>query len=148
VNALLKVKAGACAQENVDLKLDIKSPLLGLPMPAWELCRVLANLIDNAMDAAKMADKPQICLSIAEDIRSYLFTIENNGATIPAQLLPTVFEAGVSTKGENRGMGLFIVRETLKPYGGTVNCESGDGCTRFSVTLPKTPQKDEPRVRH
>jgi two-component system, LytTR family, sensor histidine kinase AgrC len=143
VNALLKVKAGACAQEHIDLQMDIKSPLDRLPMPAWELCRVLGNLIDNAMDAAKQAEKPEIRLSIAEDIRSYVFTVENNGAVVPAELMPSIFEAGVSTKGENRGMGLSIVRSTLEPYGGTVGCESGEDGTRFSVTLPKTSQKDE-----
>ena len=143
VNALLKVKAGACAQENINLQLDIKSPLDGLPMPAWEFCRVLGNLIDNAMDAARHADKPQISLSIAEDIRAYLFTIENNGAVIPEELLSSIFEEGVSTKGENHGMGLSIVKGTLEPYGGNARCESGDGVTRFFVTLPKTSQKDE-----
>ena len=143
VNALLKVKAGACMQEHIDLQLDIKSPLDGLPMPAWELCRVLGNLIDNAMDAAKQATNPEIRLSIAEDIRSYQFMIKNNGAVIPAKLLPAIFEAGVSTKGENRGMGLSIVRNTLEPYGGTVGCESDENGTRFCVTLPKTSQKDE-----
>ena len=143
VNALLKVKAGACAQDQIDLTMDIKSPLDGMAIPAWELCRVLGNLFDNAIDAAKHAEKPRISLSIAEDIRSYLFTIENNGATIPEDMLGSVFEVGVSTKGENRGMGLSIVRSTLAPYGGTVCCESGDGLTRFFVTLPKTAQKEE-----
>jgi len=143
VNALLKVKAGVCAQENIDLQLDIKSPLDALPIPAWELCRVLGNLIDNAMDAAKHADKPQISLAIAEDIRAYLFTIQNNGATIPAELLSTIFEAGISTKGENRGMGLSIVKSTLEPYGGDVRCDSSVTSTRFTVTLPKLSQRDE-----
>jgi len=143
VNALLKVKAGACAQESINLQLDIKSPLDGLPMPAWELCRVLGNLIDNAMDAAKQAAKPQISLTIAEDIRAYHFTIENNGAVIPQAILSDIFEAGVSTKGENRGMGLSIVKSTLEAYGGAVDCQSSETSTRFSVTLPKSTQKDE-----
>ena len=143
VNALLKVKAGACAQEKIDLQLDIKSPLDGLPMPAWELCRVLGNLIDNAMDASKQAAKPQISLAIKEDIRAYGFSIKNNGAIIPEALRSTIFEAGVSTKGENHGMGLSIVKSTLEPYGGTVACECGETTTRFTVTLPKLSQKDE-----
>jgi sensor histidine kinase regulating citrate/malate metabolism len=143
VNALLKVKAGACAQEKIDLQLDIKSPLDVLPMPAWELCRVLGNLIDNAMDAAKQAAEPQILIAIEEDIRAYLFSIENNGDIIPENMLPDIFEEGVSTKGENRGMGLSIVKNTLAFYGGTVCCESGGKCTRFIVSLPKLSQKDE-----
>ena len=143
VNALLKVKAGACAQENIALNLDIKSPLAGLPMPAWELCRVLGNLIDNAMDASRQAEDPRINLTIEEDIRAFVFTINNNGAVIPDALLPSIFEEGVSTKGENRGMGLSIVKKTLGPYGGTVVCGNSGGVTRFTVTLPKISQKDE-----
>ena len=148
VNALLKVKAGACAQEHIELRMDIKSPLLNLPMPAWELCRVLGNLIDNAMDAAKQAETPHISLSIAEDIRAFRFKIENNGPAIPEALLPSIFEEGVSTKGENRGMGLSIVKNTLTPYGGDVSCQSDESGTRFSVTLPKIVMKDEAAAEH
>lgn len=143
VNALLKVKAGACAQEKIDLKLKIRSPLDGLPIPAWELCRVLGNLLDNAMDAARQAAKPKIILSIAEDIRSYRFTIENNGAVIPEELRQSIFEAGVSTKGEDRGMGLSIVKSTVESYSGSVTCDCGGTGTRFTVTLPKLSPKDE-----
>lgn len=148
VNALLKVKAGACEQEQIGFRMDIKSPLLNLPMPAWELCRVLGNLIDNAMDAAKQAETPQICLSIAEDIRAFRFEIENNGPAIPQALLPSIFEEGVSTKGENRGMGLSIVKNTLKPYGGNASCQSDAGGTRFTVTLPKIALADEAAAEH
>jgi two-component system, LytTR family, sensor histidine kinase AgrC len=148
VNALLKVKAGACAQEHIDLQMDIKSPLQNLPIPAWELCRVLGNLIDNAMDAARQAEKPTIRMAIREDIRSFIFSVENNGPSIPADLLPRIFEAGVSTKGENRGMGLSIVKNTLEPYGGEVRCESGEDGTRFTVTLPKITPKSEAAAEH
>lgn len=137
VNALLKVKAGACADHGVDLQLDIKSSLEGLSMPGWELCRVLANLIDNAIDALKGMEKPAICLTIAEDLRSYTFTIANNGAPIPEELRESIFEAGVSTKGEGRGMGLSIVRQTLEGYGGSITCESNEQQTAFSVVVPK-----------
>jgi len=146
VNALLKVKAGACAQERINLHMDIRSPLQELPMPAWELCRVLGNLIDNAMDAAKQADDPRIRLLIREDIRAFVFTIKNNGAVIPEDL--QVFEEGSTTKGEDHGMGLSIVKNTLQPYGGTVSYQSGEGGTRFTVTLPKNTQKDEAPAEH
>ena len=137
VNALLKVKAGACAQHGVELQLNIKSALEGLTMPAWELCRVLANLIDNAIDALKTTEKPCICLTIAEDLRTFTFTVANNGDMIPPDMRQSIFEAGVSTKGEGRGMGLSIVKETLDAYGGTITCDSGAMETAFSVTVPK-----------
>jgi two-component system sensor histidine kinase AgrC len=137
VNALLQVKAGACQEHGVDMQLDIKSALDGLNMPAWEVCRVLANLIDNAMDAVKTAVKPTIRLTIAEDLRAHTFTIANNGTPILLALREKIFEAGVSTKGEGRGMGLSIVRQTLDEYGGAIACESTAEETSFCVTVPK-----------
>ena len=137
VNALLKVKAGACVDHGIDLQLDIKSTLDGLTMPGWELCRVLANLIDNAIDALKGVVSPGIRLTIAEDLRAYTFTIANNGVPIPADIRESIFEAGVSTKGEGRGMGLSIVRQTLEPYGGTITCASDAQETSFCVMVPK-----------
>jgi len=137
VNALLQVKAGACAERGIELKLDIKSPLDNLTIPAWELCRVLANLIDNAMDALKNTAKPCICATIAEDLHAFTFAVEDNGEEIPANMREKIFEAGVSTKGEGHGMGLSIVRETLAAYGGTVECASGPERTAFSFAVPK-----------
>lgn len=137
INALLKVKAGACAEHGVEMQMDIKSSLEGLKMPAWELCRVLGNLIDNAVDALKGTEHPVIRLSIAEDLRSFSFTVVNNGPPIAHELRERIFEAGVSTKGEGRGMGLSIVRQTLETYGGTIACESDERETAFCVTVPK-----------
>ncbi len=137
VNALLNVKAGACAERGVQLILNIKSALEGISIPGWELCRVLANLIDNAIDALKGAPLPRIELTIAEDLRAFTFTVANNGAPIPEELLEDIFLAGMSTKGVGRGMGLAIVRETLAEYGGMVECESDETETAFRVTVPK-----------
>ena len=137
VNALLKVKAGASADHGIDLQLDIKTSLEGLTMPGWEVCRVLANLIDNAIDALRGVPEPVIRLTIAEDLRAFIFTIANNGAPIPQELRERIFEAGVSTKGEGRGMGLSIVRQTLETYGGGIACQSDAQETTFCVTVPK-----------
>ncbi len=137
VNALLKVKAGACAERGIELMLNIRSSLDGLAMPAWELCRVLANILDNAMDALRKTVCPRITLTIAEDLRAYVFTIANNGDVIPPDIQESIFEAGVSTKGEGRGMGLSIVRQTLQAHGGSIACESQPGETAFCVTVPK-----------
>ncbi|MDD3921022.1 MAG: Spo0B domain-containing protein [Eubacteriales bacterium] len=137
VNALLQVKAGACEERGIAMQLDIKSSLDGLPMPAWELCRVLANLIDNAIDALKKTEHPEIRLTIAEDIRSFTFQVINNGPPVPDDMRVSIFEAGVSTKGEGRGMGLSIVRNTLQGYEGTITCQSNTTQTCFCVTLPK-----------
>ena len=135
-NALLQVKNAEYEQRGILLELDVRSTLEGIAMPAWEPCCVIGNLLDNAMDAAAQAQEPRISLSVSESLREFAFTIRNNGAAIPADLRERIFEPGFSTKGENRGMGLAIVRRRLEEYGGRLLLESGDETTVFTVFLP------------
>lgn len=56
INALLQVKLAACEKAGVQVTLNITSTWKELPISGWEMCKVLSNLIDNAIDA--MADLP------------------------------------------------------------------------------------------
>lgn len=136
-NALLQVKAGAAEERGVKLTLDIRSTLSGLIMPSWELCCVMGNLLDNAMDAAGIAQEPSVSLKITESLRNYEFVIRNNGAVIPEPLRAHIFEAGVTTKGEGHGMGLSIVRQRLNEYGGDITLDAGSSETAFTLILPR-----------
>ncbi|MCI6378401.1 MAG: ATP-binding protein [Clostridiales bacterium] len=135
-NALLQVKSAACKDRGIALDMDIRSTLEGLSVPPWELCCIIGNLMDNAMDAAGGTPDARISLSVSEDLRGYSFTIRNNGAAIPEEMRERIFEPGVSTKGEGHGMGLSIVRGTLKEFGGTIALAPGAE-TAFTVTVPR-----------
>jgi sensor histidine kinase regulating citrate/malate metabolism len=137
VNALLQVKAAACQEAGIALELNIQSGLEGLAMPRWEFCRILGNLLDNAMEAAQAAQVPRIGLDIAENLRGFLLSVRNNGPAIPQEMGERIFEPGVSSKGEGRGMGLSIVRQTLEDYGGQIEYTSDEEETAFQVTVPK-----------
>ncbi|MBR5224971.1 MAG: Spo0B domain-containing protein, partial [Clostridia bacterium] len=58
VNALIQAKVVEASERGAELKLSIAAKWDDELMPAWEICRVLANLIDNALDAACMAEHP------------------------------------------------------------------------------------------
>lgn len=135
-NALLQVKSAACQERGIHLELDIRSSLEGLPVPPWELCCIIGNLMDNAMDAVEDVPGGRIDLSVSEDLRGFTFVISNNGAPIPEDLRDSLFEPGVSTKGEGHGLGLSIVRSTLDEYGGTIALQPGE-TTVFTVTVPR-----------
>lgn len=51
INALLQVKLGVCEKAGIQVKLDIRSAWKDLSIPGWEMCKVLGNLLDNAIDA-------------------------------------------------------------------------------------------------
>lgn len=58
VNALIQAKVVEAEQRGAELKLSIAAKWDDPLMPAWEICRVLANLIDNALDATIGAEHP------------------------------------------------------------------------------------------
>lgn len=135
-NALLQVKNAACEDRGIRLEMDIRSTLEGLPVPAWELCCIIGNLMDNAMDALEDRPEGRICLRVEEDLKGFRFTVSNNGPAISPELRQVIFEPGVSTRGEGRGMGLSIVRSTLAEYGGTIDLEPGEE-TAFAIWVPR-----------
>ena len=137
VNALLRVKLAEAKQRGIQAQLAVHAVWADLPLPAWEMCRVLSNLIDNAMDALAQTEGARLSIALNEDVKSYSFSVENNGPAIPEKNLSSIFEPGFSGKGEGRGMGLYIARETMRGAGGDLTVESSDAFTRFSGFLPK-----------
>lgn len=139
INALLKAKMGEAENRGIDFYIEVKSDLAGLHVEDWELCKVVANLLDNAMTAldGKKGEK-KITLDISEDTQQYRFSVSNNGPEIPAHMREAIFKQGITTKkGEGHGMGLFIVMNVLRGYEGTMKLKSEENETEFLFTLPK-----------
>ena len=137
VNAL--IQAG---ERGAQLKLSIAAKWDDELMPAWEICRVLANLIDNALDATCAAEHPEgemptVELVLGEDLRSWFFSVRNNGPAIPEKVRARIFEPGFTTKATGQGMGLYIVSQTVIGLGGQITVESRDGDTVFSGFVPR-----------
>ena len=130
-------KVGDCEARGVHVDLQIESPWTDLPVESWEMCRVLGNLIDNAMDAMKDTTAPRLLIRLSESVQSYTFAIANNGPMIQPSIAERIFLRGFSTKGEGRGMGLSIVRGIMESGGGRLTLRSDAHETRFEGTLPK-----------
>ena len=138
----IQAKVVEARQRGAELKLSIAAKWDDPLMPAWEICRVLANLIDNALDAATSAqlpegEKPTVELVLGEDLRSWFFSVHNNGPAIPEKQRAKIFEPGFTTKRTGQGMGLFIVNQTVTELGGRITVDSRDGDTVFSGFVPR-----------
>ena len=137
VNALLRAKTTEAEGRNIRLEVTVKAAWKDLPFPAWEMCRVLSNLIDNAMDALMGWKNAASHVTLWEDVNRFAFSVENNGPQIPADMAEKIFEAGFSGKGEGRGMGLCICRKTLRQQNGDLSVLSSAEKTVFSGYVPK-----------
>lgn len=165
VNALLQEKWKTAEDHGIEVYLEVRSDLSRLPIEAWNLCKVLANIIDNAIYAlnsqqgtyiaaqesdeqteeqAITAEKswlPQLQIQITEEQERYYFAIANNGPMIPTELQEKIFRQGVTTKQEEgHGMGLYIVDRIVKEAGGKLDLQSSEERTVFHVVLPKKGQ--------
>ena len=139
VNALIAAKRADCEARGIHLNLDIRAAWQDMPVPGWELCRALGNLIDNAVDALTEGaiPEPAVDVAIAETPEAYTFEIANNGPPIPPENLEAIFREGFTTKSDGHGSGLGIVREILEAYGGAITVLSDEKRTAFSGTVPR-----------
>ena len=141
VNALLQVKVAACEKAGVQVDVSITSKWENLEstMPDWEMCKVLSNLIDNAADAMEglPAGEKRLAIALGENVKQYTFRVENTGEMIPESIRDSIFIPGFTTKGEGHGMGLHIVRRTLRDRGGDIAVASDEHATVFTGYVPK-----------
>jgi len=120
--------------------VDITTTLSDVPIPDWELCRMLGNIIDNSVNAlADTQGVRWINIELFEDMHSYRFKISNNGPAIPKELWERIFEAGFTTRVlDGEGMGLTICSKIMAKYGGSIWVLSDEHDTVFEGLIPKT----------
>jgi signal transduction histidine kinase len=135
--------AQACAaQPQCDPRLSVEGDTQGV----WDgrkLNQMLQNLIGNALQHG--SNNSAVKLTLRGEADSVRLTVHNDGAPIPPEALPTIFDPLVRSADEelngpttSLGLGLFIVREVVKAHQGTIDVSSNeaDG-TMFTVVLPR-----------
>lgn len=138
-NALLQAKVLAGEKRGIETRLTVNSRFDKIKIPTWEFCRVIGNIIDNAIYALENSQgNKYIEIILHEDIKYYYFTIKDNGSGMPQDIIDKIFETGFTTKGnKGEGMGLAITKETLLNYGGSINVRVDNGETIFEGQIPK-----------
>jgi two-component system nitrogen regulation sensor histidine kinase NtrY len=113
------------------------------PVPA--LCdrtlfrRVIANLVENAMQATHAAGKQPI-VHISADVRGerVAVAVDDNGPGVPEPERDHIFDPYVTHREGGTGLGLAIVRKIVIDHGGDVSVgEAPIGGARLLVELPK-----------
>ena len=130
-------------QNGVQVTAELAEPLPMLWGDDASLQRVLINLLDNAINASKEGGRLKIAAGASTACEAkhpgVYVEITDNGAGIPAELLPKIFDLFVTTKpsGKGTGLGLVVCQEIVKAHGGTIdiNSEVGTG-TSVRIYLP------------
>lgn len=98
----------------VAFALKVRSDVNEINMKTSHLCEVLGILLDNAIEAALESDDKKVDFKIEESEEAFVFEIKNSIRVTPDRI--KMFEKGWTTKGENRGFGLWLAKEIVEKY--------------------------------
>ncbi len=116
------------AEEGCEVRLEVAPHATGAAR-ADEVKEVVVNLLENARNAGARL--------VRVSVGPAVIRVEDDGAGIPPDLLPRVFEPRFSTTTSGSGLGLAIVRRLVESWGGRVEVESQtDTGTVVTVRLP------------
>lgn len=113
------------------------------PEVIHEIVTVFGNLVDNALDAVVDCPLKRIDVNFSYEDDVLSLEVRDTGPGINNELKSQIFTKGYSTKGPNRGLGLYLVKRSLNRLNGRIEIVSEeDQGTLFKVSLPYE-SKDE-----
>jgi signal transduction histidine kinase len=145
LDSVLRLHGSRLRAAGVKVHSEILSETATVLSTPGELRQILANIIGNATDAMRQGG----CLTIRISNRKQWqrtgcvrLTIADNGTGIPPDVLPTIFEPFVTTKGETgTGLGLWVTSEIVKKNGWKIRVRSSRNPARrgtvFSLVIPQ-----------
>ncbi|HWB48125.1 MAG TPA: ATP-binding protein [Stellaceae bacterium] len=117
------------------------------------LVQVFLNLVKNAADAVPAANGEIVLATAYRHGRRFtpvgggrplqvplMVSIADNGAGIPDELKPHLFDPFVTTKRNGTGLGLALVAKVIGDHGGIIEFDSQPRKTVFRVFLPVAPR--------
>jgi len=113
--------AGIQLGEQSELRVELPSEPIGAMFDAEHLRRVLVNLLDNARRHASHRPGAILLALRAESELRAEFSVASDGAPIPADVEPYLFEPFFSTRSRGAGLGLYICRELCERYGARID---------------------------
>jgi signal transduction histidine kinase len=118
--------------DDVQLEVIHPQPVM-VRVDREQLARVLVNLVQNALDAARSNPAPRVEVRVEEGA----LHVDDNGPGIPVSERERVFEPYFTTKEQGTGLGLAIVKRIIGDHGGSIRIETSPlGGARITLRLP------------
>lgn len=112
---LLTSKYQKCDQNNVKMDIEIFAELENMEIKTFDLSRMLGIFLDNSIEAASTSEGKKVNFVISESNNKIIFKISNSFEG-DVENIDRIFDKGISSKGKNRGLGLYKVKDIINRY--------------------------------
>ncbi len=133
IDAILNGKLNIAAQNDIAVNAKAKIPE-GTPVTDVDLCAIIGNLLDNAIEENKRLPQENRFLRIYIGQKNTQFYLAfTNAAGKKRDMRRSRFP---SAKGAQHGLGLVRVESLVKKYGGLFSADSEDGGFTAELLIP------------
>ncbi len=133
VDAILNAKLSLVLKQGIDLNFKATVPK-SLTVSDLDLCVILGNLIDNAMESCeKVKEGPRFLRLYIGVLKQQLYISISNVTTETVRKIDAAY---ISTKRGNHGHGLKRIDRVVEKYGGYVNRQNEPGVFATEILLP------------
>ena len=134
-DAILNSKISLARSKGIPVQADASIPV-ALALSELDLCVILGNLFDNAIEASLALPEPERLIRVYIDMKgSQLYISFTNFTAVGKQSK----HAGRfrTTKGEGHGFGLVRIDAIVERLGGWLSRNSEDGAFTTEILLPQ-----------
>lgn len=123
--------------QNVKMKKDYANGAYTIQADKSKLIIAFTNILINAIEAME-ANKGELVISVNETKNNYSVCIRDNGAGIPPEYIPRLFEPFFTSKKNGTGLGLVASYSIIQSHKGSIQVESEiDKGSSFYITFNK-----------
>ena len=134
-DAILKSKISLARSRNIPTQVDAHIPVK-LKMSELDLCCIIGNLFDNAMEASMALPEEKRLIRVYMDMKGTQLYISFTNFTA-AKKLSKVGKGFKTSKGEGRGFGLVRMDDIVSRYDGYLSRNSEDGAFTTEILIPQ-----------
>lgn len=115
IKSFLYNKLCYASEIGIPITLEILDPITISNISKLDLIRILGVFLDNAIEASQEADSPELIFALIADQETLVILVANtfSGETLAPHELN---KFSISTKGADRGIGLYNVADILSDY--------------------------------
>lgn len=129
IAGLIMGKISKLREQKIDFSINEKSALLPLTDQelVYDIIVILSNLIDNASDAVSDSGEKNISALIRQSENEIEIKVDDSGSGMSKEVQDKIFDLKFSTKGENRGWGMHLVKTIVDRRRGYIEICSEEG---------------------